>query len=114
GVRRRAQREAARNERAFLAGTGHVAGPANMRAMARADDGRAALIEIKAVDDRYPLYGAVRSNPLRPLPELLAARDGIFGAAADPALLARLDLVPGSRIRVGESTVEIRASLEAG
>ncbi len=106
-------READPQERAFLESKGHVSVAAIMRAMARADDGRAALIEIKAVDDRYPLYGAVRSNPLRPLPELLAARDGVFGAAADPALLARLDLVPGSRIRVGESTVEIRASLEA-
>ncbi|HEX9323357.1 MAG TPA: FtsX-like permease family protein [Xanthobacteraceae bacterium] len=106
-------READRREQAFLEDRGRVSTAATMRAMARTDDGRAALVEIKAVDDRYPLYGAVRFSPPRPAAELFAAREGIFGAAADPALLARLDLVPGSRIRVGESTIEIRASLEA-
>jgi putative ABC transport system permease protein len=106
-------READVPERAFLQNKGRVSLAATMRAMARTQDGRAALVEIKAVDGQYPLYGAIRSSPPQPLSELLASRDGIFGAAADPALLARLDLVPGSRIRVGESTIEIRASLEA-
>jgi putative ABC transport system permease protein len=106
-------READARERAFLDRKGRVSVAAGMRAMARGADGRTALVEIKAVDARYPLYGAIRVNPPRPLPELLAARDGSFGAAADPALLARLDLATGSRIRVGESTIEIRAVLEA-
>src|SRR5262249_52654547 len=106
-------REAHPPERALLESKGRVSVAATMRAMARTDDGRAALIEIKAVDDAYPLYGAVRLNPDRPTSELLSARNGVFGAVADPVLLARLDLAPGARIRIGESTVEIRASLEA-
>jgi putative ABC transport system permease protein len=106
-------READPRERALLENKGRVSVAATMRAMARIDDGRAALVEIKAVDDTYPLYGAVRLNPNRPIPELFAARAGVFGAAADPVLLARLDLAPGSRIRVGEGTIEIRATLEA-
>jgi putative ABC transport system permease protein len=50
-------------------------------------------------------------EPPQPLADVLAQRDGAFGAAADPALLARLDLEPGARITVGGATIEIRAVL---
>jgi putative ABC transport system permease protein len=82
-----------------------------MRAMARADDGRTALVEVKAVDAAYPLYGEAALDPPQPLAAVLAQRDGAFGAAADPALLARLDLKPGARIMVGVAPIEIRAAL---
>ena len=35
----------------------------------------------------------------------------MFGAAADPTLLARLDLKPGARVTVGNAAIEIRAAL---
>jgi putative ABC transport system permease protein len=104
-------REAGANERAFLEGRGRLSVAATMRAMARAQDGRTALVEVKAVDAAYPLYGAVTLDPPQPLPQVLAQRDGVFGAAADPALLARLDLQPGARIAIGAATIEIRAAL---
>ncbi len=44
-----------------------------MRAMARKDDGNAALVEIKAVDGAYPLYGAVKLEPAMPVADALAA-----------------------------------------
>src|SRR5262245_28593923 len=117
-------REASPTERAFLDSHGRVSLAATMRAMARthggsedardrAHDGRTALVEVKAVDAAYPLYGAVALDPQQPLAELLAPRDGAFGAAADPALLARLDLKPGARIMLGSATIEIRAALVA-
>ena len=34
-----------------------------MRAMARSPDGDATLVELKAVDGAYPLYGAVETEP---------------------------------------------------
>ncbi len=105
-------REASAAERAFLDRQGRVSLAATMRAMARAQNGRATLIEIKAVDAAYPLHGAVALDPDGGLPELLGARDGVFGAAADPALLARLEIAPGSRIQVGEASIEIRAALK--
>ncbi len=74
-------------------------------------DGRTALVELKAVDGAYPLYGSVALEPRQPLTQVLAQRDGAFGAAADPALLARLDLAPGARITIGAATIEIRAVL---
>ena len=94
-------REASVAERAFIESRGRVSLAATMRAMARTDDGRTALVEMKAVDAAYPLYGAVALDPPQPLAAVLAQRDGAFGAAADPALLARLDLTPGARITLG-------------
>jgi putative ABC transport system permease protein len=104
-------REAGADERAFLDRRGRVSLAATLRAMARADDGRTALVEVKAVDAAYPLYGEATLDPPQPLAAVLAQRDGAFGAAADPALLARLDLKPGARIMVGAAPIEIRAAL---
>ncbi len=98
-------READTNERAFMSGRGALSTIATMRSMARTDDGRNALVEMKAVDAAYPLFGTVSLVPAQPLPAALAARDGIFGAVADPALLARLDLKPPARITIGSATI---------
>src|SRR5262245_48993953 len=69
-------REASPEERDFIARHGSMSLAATMRAMARAEDGRTALVEMKAVDDAYPLYGAVVTEPSQPLANLLAQRDG--------------------------------------
>jgi putative ABC transport system permease protein len=106
-------REATAAERAFLNGQGHVSVAITMRAMARTADGRTALTEIKAVDQAYPLYGTVALDSPQDLADALAGRDGVFGAAADPALLARLDLGLGGTLKVGEATIEIRAVLKS-
>ena len=104
-------RQASDDERAFLDRRGRVSLAATMRAMARTQDGRTALVEVKAVDAAYPLYGIVALDPQQPLAQALAQREGAFGAAADPALLARLDLKPGTRITLGTAVIEIRAVL---
>ena len=105
------QREASTAELAFLRDRGNVSVAATLRAMARTADGRSILVEIKAVDSAYPLYGAVAASPDRPLGQSLSGRGGAFGAFADPALLARRDLQPGARISVGAATFELTASL---
>ena len=64
-----------------------------MRAMARTEDGaRRSLIELKAVDGAYPLYGAVVLSPAQSLDAALGSRDGSYGAAVDSAILGRLGL----------------------
>jgi putative ABC transport system permease protein len=105
------QREASASERAYLDSRGSVSSAASMRAMARTADGRSTLVEIKAVDADYPLYGAVATDPQMPLLALLAPAGGAFGAAVDPALLARLDLKTSDRISIGNVAVELRAAL---
>jgi putative ABC transport system permease protein len=107
------QREATPAERAFLDRHGSVSAAATLRAMARTADGRATLVEVKAVDGAYPLYGTVGTDATAPLADLLARRGDVFGAVADPALLTRLDLAPGARITIGQATLELTAALRA-
>ncbi|MGB0681187.1 MAG: ABC transporter permease [Magnetovibrionaceae bacterium] len=84
-----------------------------MRAMARPTDGGPArsMIEIKAVDDLYPLAGQVRSDPELPLDEALAVRDGIAGVIIDPSILRKLEIDIGDRVSIGEATYEVRAAM---
>jgi putative ABC transport system permease protein len=107
------QREASAEEKQFIAQRGRLSVAATMRAMTQAADGRSALVELKAVDGTYPLYGTLALEPALDLPALLAARDGAFGAAAAPALLARLGLKTGDRVTVGAAKLEIRAVLRS-
>lgn len=107
------QREAGPDEIAFLRARGTVSVAATLRAMARAPDGRLALVELKAVDQAYPMLGALTLEPEIPMPDLLTERDGVFGAAADPTLLTRLDLKVGDRVTIGSATFEIRSAVES-
>jgi len=124
------QREADDTERAFLDAHGTVSVAASLRAMARPMAGpmarsvapalanppanatglAATLVEVKAVDDRYPLFGAFTTDPPLPL-AALAQSDGAFGAAADPLLLMRLGLKIGDRVKVGDAEFELRATV---
>ncbi len=81
-----------------------------MRAMARAEAGgsTSVMVELKAVDNAYPLIGTLELTPALALTELLAYRDGAWGAIAEPSLLARLGLAPGDGIEVGEARFIVR------
>src|SRR5437016_5375499 len=66
--------------------------------MARQSSGpRSALVEVKAVEGAYPLYGALDTTAGRPPPEALAHG----GALVEEALLARLGLQVGDQMLVG-------------
>lgn len=106
-----ALREASNDERAFLDRNGRVSTIATMRAMARGESGEATLVELKAVDDLYPLTGAVTLDPPMPLEAALGRRGETFGAVADDALLVRLGVVPGETILLGNMRVRIAARI---
>ncbi|HEX9534798.1 MAG TPA: FtsX-like permease family protein, partial [Stellaceae bacterium] len=109
---RLAYRSADANEREFLAKSGSISEVATLRAMARTEDGaRRSLIELKAVDGAYPLYGTVVLSPAQSLDAALGARDGRYGAAIDSAILGRLGVAIGERIKVGEAVLQIRATI---
>jgi len=107
------QREAKAAEVAFLRSRGQLSTAATLRGMAKAADGRLALVEMKAVDGLYPMLGTLSLAPALPTADLLAMRDGAFGAAADPALLARLDLKIGDKVLIGDTTFQIRSAVAA-
>ena len=107
------QREATAAEVTFLHSRGQLSAAATLRGMAKAPDGKLALVEMKAVDSLYPTLGAPSLAPNLPMADLLAQHDGALGAAADPALLARLDLKIGDKVSVGDATFQIRSVVEA-
>jgi putative ABC transport system permease protein len=106
-------RETSADERAFLDASGTVSVAGTMRAMARSADERNALVEIKAVDHAYPLYGTVALEPAISLADAIGERNGVYGAVVDVALLTRLDLKVGDRVSVGTAPIEIRAVLRS-
>lgn len=106
------QREASAAELAFLETLGTVSQSANMRSMARLEDGSdQALVEAKAVDGAYPLYGALETQPALSVDDLLSERDGVFGAAAPEILFERLGLGVGGKVKLGSATFQLRARL---
>lgn len=106
------QRAMPADEQAFLAGQGHLSVTRELRGMARTADGNErALVELKAVDGAYPLYGTAVLDPAMPLADAVATKDGVSGIVVDPAVLDRLGLKLGDRLTLGEGHFEIRARL---
>ena len=77
-------------------------------AMARADSATQ-LVELKAVEPGYPLYGRLLTDPDRPLPELI----GGGRVLVHDSLLARLGLRVGARIRIGEADLTVSGRILA-
>ena len=100
-------REATDRELAFIAANGVVSRVATLRAMAVAP-GTTTLVEVKATDALYPLYGQLVLENAATLQDTTALRDGTYGVAVDPLLLGRLGVKLGDRIRVGTLDVAIR------
>ncbi len=109
-------REATAAERTAFESAGAVSLIREMRAMARPADPAASvsrvLVELKAIDGAYPLYGALTLDPAQPLDAALAQRAGRWGAVADQALLDRLDLALGDSLRIGALDYELRAVID--
>jgi putative ABC transport system permease protein len=106
-------REAGTAERRFLESRGRVSSGANMRAMAATAGGTRLLVELKAVDALYPIYGKIALDPDTPLDRALAQRDGAFGAAVDSTLLTRFDLKPGARLTIGQAAIEVTSVIKS-
>ena len=61
------------------------------------------LVELKAVEGGYPLYGRLETRPGQPLDELLAGG----GAVVEEAVLGRLGLVPGDTLAIGDASLTV-------
>ena len=99
-------------ELAFLEARGKVSTVATARSMALSGDS-VLLVEVKAVDGLYPLYGAFDLEGGGALPDALGLKAGRFGVAVEPLILSRFGIKPGDMIRVGEATLEVRAAISA-
>ncbi|MDR3493011.1 MAG: ABC transporter permease, partial [Ancalomicrobiaceae bacterium] len=125
-------RRATADERAWLATLGQVSEVATLRAMARREGPRQptaagsppvssdVLVEVKAVDPAYPLYGTVAADGLSDAEATGAtkgpgdwrqgldpARSGLPGALVERALLSRLGVSVGDTVALGAGKVVI-------
>ena len=110
-------RPTTRAEGDFLSKYGRVSQSVSMRAMAYAIDahqrlGERQLIELKAVDKNYPLFGTTILAPAAPLASALTCNDAECGAVAEQTLLDRLHIDIGKTIRVGAQNFRIKAILQ--
>ncbi len=108
-------RPADANELAFLKARGRVSETVSMRAMAYAlksehEDERE-LIELKAVDGAYPLYGATALAPKIALANALSCTPSLCGVAVEQTLLDRLHLGIGGMLRIGSANYRVGAVL---
>ena len=79
----------------------------DFRSMAVTQSEERALTQIRAVDNFYPLIGAVQLEPDMPLPDALA--NG--GAVMERVLVDRLGLTPGDTFRLGTQDFRLSAIL---
>lgn len=106
-------RPASATEMAFLDDQGEMTITAGLRSMTRLPDGSdQTLVEAKAVDPRYPLYGDLQTTPPLGFDALFSEREGDYGVAVAPLLLDRLGVELGDRVLLGNAQFEIRAVID--
>ena len=96
-------REATAREINHLTQTGTVSVSHELRAIAKnpANDART-LVELKAVDGNYPLYGAITLRDGTAIARALGQQDGYWGAVIEAPLAERLSAQPGDLLQIGE------------
>ena len=111
-------RPATDTEYAFLKRYGRISNNISMQSMAYAlRDGKQAerqLVEVKAVNDAWPLFGAPSFTPSQGLADMVHCEDdGVCGAAAEQTLLDRLHIKRGDLLRLGGATFRLIAVLNS-
>src|SRR5437763_4615622 len=83
-----------------------------MVAMARMPArGATLLVELKAVESAYPLYGRIETAPPQPLDTLLADRGDSGGAVVEARLLERLGIAVGDPLEIGSARFTVTGVL---
>jgi putative ABC transport system permease protein len=107
---RRMHRPLSEQQLAFLGARGASSQAIELRTMAgNHKQDQHALVELKAVDTLYPLYGQLQIEPPQTLAQALEEQ----GALVEVALLQRLKLKVGDPIRIGDLKLRISGVLKA-
>ena len=76
------------------------------------------IVELKAVEPAYPLYGSLRVEPNDDLKELLGLQDqncvnrACYGVVVQESLLIRMELALGAQLKIGEGRFVITGILK--
>lgn len=107
-------RPAQDDELAFLSAQGTMTKTTGLRSMTRLPDGSdQTLVEAKAVDSLYPLYGELLVTPSLEFDALFGDTEGLYGVAVAPLLLDRLGVAVGDSVLLGNAQFEIRAVIDS-
>ena len=85
----------------------------SMAVVGQGDQTQRGLTQIRAVDDAYPLVGAVGLTPDIPLAQALAGDGTLPGAVTERVLADRLGLTPGDTFRLGTQEFVLSAILDS-
>ena len=109
----RFQKEIPTETLAWLEENGTISKSTRMRTMVRTEANgsvpKSALVEMRSVDELYPLYGDFITTPAIDNHSLLEKRGDVWGIAIDPMLADRLGVVVGDTLLVGALKTEVRA-----
>ncbi len=107
------QKEADAPLQEWMATNGLVSTTARFRTMAHVNGApRSTLVELRAVDGLYPLYGTFENTADTDLSILLENRNGTWGTVIDPLLAEKLQVQIGDQLKFGAVNTEIRAFIE--
>ncbi len=105
---RLAHRQLPEDALAYLGTRGALSHVVTMRTMVVDSTGsKRVLSELKAVDDAYPLYGQLVTDPHLAISAALE-EDRVFGALVEQPLLSRLEVQIGDLVKVGAAEFRIR------
>lgn len=107
-------RAATPEESAYLSQTATMISQSiGMRAMAVStiDTDKRTLVQLKAVDNLYPLEGTLKFTPASEMKDAFAIKAGIAGALVDPNLLDKMGVQIGDLIRVGKAQFRVSGTI---
>lgn len=108
------QREAEPEAVSWFKDQGILSTSARLRTMARVDGvPSSTLVELRAVDDLYPLYGSFETTPKLDNEALFAKKNGLWGVAVDPLLAEKLNVKIGDTLIFGQIKADIRSFIES-
>lgn len=94
----------------WFKGVGEMSSSARLRTMARVDGvGTSTLVELRAVDELYPLYGDFETAPQLDNTALFSQINEKWGVAIDPLLAEKLNVKIGDTLLFGRIKTDIRA-----
>ncbi|MFN3233236.1 MAG: ABC transporter permease [Alphaproteobacteria bacterium] len=95
----------------YVAGQYETSRVVSLRSMAASGSGQRTTIELKGVDDAYPLYGTMELDPAMPIQEALEERGGAWGVVVDPFVLRKTGALVGDTLRIGALDYQVRATV---
>jgi putative ABC transport system permease protein len=92
----------------FISTRATISATKELRTMANSlESGKRTLVELKAVEANYPLYGQVELESGQSLTDALGSDEQLPGIVVERGFLQRLSCSVGSQITIGETTFRI-------